>query len=82
MTLPVGVTSYLLPGGDRAPLPPPGGAWTCTACGSFRVWTDEHRWWGSWLDVDGGKPGRRPQPIVVTCSDACRRRAKVQGLVE
>lgn len=61
--------------------------WKCAVCQSISEWTDEHQWYGSLLDIDGGGPTRiggprkAARPIVVTCSDLCRDRAMQIGIV-
>jgi hypothetical protein len=55
--------------------------WECKVCSSSLPWSDDHQWYGSLLDLDGGRWKHAPQPIVVTCSDLCRDRAAVIGIV-
>ena len=57
------------------------GIWKCKVCGSLMPWSEEHQWYGSMLDIDGGSPRHKARPIVVTCSDTCRDRAVVLRLV-
>lgn len=55
---------------------------TCTVCGRESTWTADHQWYGSWLDLDGGRHRQHvAKPIIVTCSETCRVGATVKGLV-
>lgn len=46
---------------------------TCTACRQSGPWSDSWEWFGSYCDVDGGRP------ILKTCSYPCREEIKRQG---
>lgn len=59
----------------------PDRAWMCSVCKHAGPWTNEHSWFGSYLDLEGGRSGRAKTSIVVTCSAGCREIAAVQGLV-
>lgn len=47
----------------------------CTVCDKVAPWSRAWRWYGSYSQLDDGKP------VVKTCSDGCRREAKRRGLV-
>lgn len=55
--------------------------WTCSVCATRAPWTDTHRWYGSYSDLEGGRSGTAKTSIVVTCSDGCREFAAVKDLV-
>lgn len=55
--------------------------WTCSVCGASGQWSDKHQWYGSYLDIEGGRHGKGAQPIIVTCSDGCREYAAFKNLV-
>lgn len=41
----------------------------CANCGRWSRWTEDHRWYGSYRDLDN----RGVAGIEVSCSDECRR---------
>jgi hypothetical protein len=43
--------------------------WTCSVCGKAFEWGKASRWYGSYLEGNGGKWAA----IIVTCNAACRR---------
>lgn len=61
--------------------------WTCDGCGRYSTWTDEHAWYGSWADVEGGgktihSRGRAPWVnVVVSCSRNCTVKLVIEGRV-
>lgn len=48
---------------------------TCSVCGRRAQWGSSWTWWGSWRDLDDGKP------VYKFCSDACRQKA-AEAIIE
>ncbi len=44
--------------------------WTCVQCGKEDIWVPTWLWYGSAKDLDDSKP------VVVVCSEACRKACK------
>lgn len=48
---------------------------TCAACAKLAPWDEGWSWYGSYADIDDGKP------VAKFCSDPCRKEGKRRGLM-
>ena len=51
----------------KFPEPPQKAVYTCSVCGKVSIWGDSWSWYGSYKELDDGKP------IITVCSEKCKK---------